>query len=188
MPRQTSIHCRYCGILYLHYESICVLVCILCLLWSITEAVSSGSWPILFNVLTLNVAICIVLFHFSNFCFSLSSVAYFSNTGPRAPPTAGCTSFLHARRAMRFGLVVWVWVMVIFRYLYFILIYRSHPNGWAAVVPRSNYLILAVVSWDSSTPHLWGMLSLSSSAFTSKMLLPMASKVYLKIISPSSMY
>ena len=44
------------------------------------EAVSSGSWPILFKVLTLNVAICIVLLHFSNYCFNLSSVADFSNT------------------------------------------------------------------------------------------------------------
>ena len=53
-------------------------VCILSLLWSIAEAVNFGSWPILFKVLTLNVTICIVLLHFSNFCFSLSSVADFS--------------------------------------------------------------------------------------------------------------
>ena len=44
-----------------------------------------SSCPILFNVLTLNVTICIVLLHFSNFCFSLSSVADFSNTGVRVP-------------------------------------------------------------------------------------------------------
>ena len=42
---------------------------------SIAEAVSSGSWPILFKVLTLNVAIFIVLLHICNFCFCLSSVA-----------------------------------------------------------------------------------------------------------------
>ena len=39
------------------------------------EAVRSGSWQILFKVLTLNVTICILLLHISNFCFSLSSVA-----------------------------------------------------------------------------------------------------------------
>ena len=44
------------------------------MLRSITEAVSSGSWPILYKVLTLNVAIYIVLLHLSNFCFCLSSV------------------------------------------------------------------------------------------------------------------
>ena len=54
---------------------------IISMLGSIVEAVSSGSWPILFKVLTLNLAICIVLLHFSNFCFSLSFVADFSNTG-----------------------------------------------------------------------------------------------------------
>ena len=55
----------------------------------IAEAVNSGSWPILFKVLTLNVSICIVLLHFSNFCFSLSSVADFSNTGASTPTSAG---------------------------------------------------------------------------------------------------
>ena len=41
----------------------------------------------------LNVAICIVLLHLSNFCFSLSSLADFSNTGARAPTSAGCAPF-----------------------------------------------------------------------------------------------
>ena len=90
-------------------------------------------------------AICIVLLHFSNFCFSLSSVADFSNTEARAPTSTGRSLFLPIRRAIRFGQVVWVWVMVIFRWLCFILIYRSHPNRWAVGVPRSNYLILIVV-------------------------------------------
>ena len=52
-----------------------------------------GSWPILFKVLTLNVAICMVLLHFSNFCFSLSSVADISNTEVRAPTSAGRAPF-----------------------------------------------------------------------------------------------
>ena len=62
---------------------------------SITEAVSSGSWPILFKVLMLNVTICIVHLNFSNFCFSLSSVADFSNTGARAPTLAECAPFFY---------------------------------------------------------------------------------------------
>ena len=48
------------------------------------DAVSSGSYPILFKVLMLNVAICIVCLHFSNFGFSMNSVADFSNTEARA--------------------------------------------------------------------------------------------------------
>ena len=67
----------------------CSWMYIMSMLWSIAEAVSSGCWPILFKVLTLNVTICIVLLHFSNFCFSLSSVADFLNTGARAPTSAG---------------------------------------------------------------------------------------------------
>ena len=62
------------------------------MLGSVADAVSSGSCPILFKVLTLNVAICNVRFHFSNFC--LSSVADFSNTEARAPTSAGRAAFL----------------------------------------------------------------------------------------------
>ena len=68
---------------------------------SSADAISSGSCPILFKVLTLNVAICSVCLHFSSFdC--LSSVADFSNTEARAPTSAGRAPFLPARRAMRF--------------------------------------------------------------------------------------
>ena len=91
---------------------------IMSMLWSISDAVSSSSCPNLFKVLTLNVTICIVCVHFSNFC--LSSVAYFSNTEARAPISAGCTPFLPMQRVMRFGHVVWVWVMVIFQWLFLI--------------------------------------------------------------------
>ena len=52
-----------------------------------------GVCPILFKVLTLNVAICSVCLHFSSFdC--LSSVADFSNTEARAPTSAGRAPFL----------------------------------------------------------------------------------------------
>ena len=101
-------------------SSVCVYRCscmqITSILCSTADAVSSDSWPILFRVLTLNVAICIVCLHFSSFC--LSSVADFSNTEARAPTSAGHAPFLPARRAMRFMYVVWVQVMVIFWWLF----------------------------------------------------------------------
>ena len=95
----------------------CSCMQIMSILCSTADAISSGSWPILFRALTLNVAICIVCLHFSSFCMSLSSVADFSNTEARAPTSAGRAPFLPAWRAMRFMHVVWVWVMVIFRWL-----------------------------------------------------------------------
>ena len=92
-------------------SSVWVYLCsckqIMTILCSTVDAVSSSSWTILFRVLTLNVAICIVCLHFSSFC--LSSVADFSNTEVRAPTSAGRATFLPARRAMRFIYVVWVW-------------------------------------------------------------------------------
>ena len=78
---------------------------IMSILCSSADAVSSGSYPILFKVLTLNVAICIVGLHFSSFC-CLSSVADFSNTEARAPSSAERIPFLPMRRAMRFMYVV----------------------------------------------------------------------------------
>ena len=55
-------------------------MCTKSILCSATDAVSLGSWPILFKVLTLSVAKCTVLLHLSNFCLrlSLSSVADFT--------------------------------------------------------------------------------------------------------------
>ena len=100
---------------------VCVYLCscmhIMSILCSTADAVSSDSCPILFKIQTLNVAICIVCLHFSSFC-CLSSVADYSNTEARAPTSAGRAPFLPARRAMRFMYVVWVWVMVIFRWLF----------------------------------------------------------------------
>ena len=72
-----------------------------------------------FKVPTWNVAICIVHLHFGNFCFSLSSVTDFSNTRARATISAGRAPFLPARRAVRFGQVVCVRVMIIIRWLCF---------------------------------------------------------------------
>ena len=80
----------------------CSCIQIMSILCSTADAVSSGSWPILFRVLTLNVAICIVCLHFS----SLSSVADFSNTEARAPTSAGRAPFFYPREE-RCGL--WMW-------------------------------------------------------------------------------
>ena len=82
------------------WSYLCSCMHIMSMLWFIAEAVSSVSWPILFKVLMVNVAICIVLLHFSNFCFSLSSVADFSNIGARVPTPARRASFLPAWRAI----------------------------------------------------------------------------------------
>ena len=69
---------------------------IMSILFSSADAISSGSCPILFKVLTLNVAICSVCLHFSSFdC--LSSVADFSNTEARAPTSAGRALFTRAK-------------------------------------------------------------------------------------------
>ena len=57
------------------------------------DALSSSSCPILFKVLMLNVAICMVRLHLSN--FGLSLVADFSNTETRAPTSTGRAPFLH---------------------------------------------------------------------------------------------
>ena len=121
--------------------SLCVYLCswmhIMSILCSMADAVSSCSCPILFKVLTLNVAICTVCLHFSNFC-CLSSVADFSDTGARAPTPAGRAPFLPARRALRFGLSVGYGHLSVAVFFFFILICRSYSYRWAAVVPRSN--------------------------------------------------
>ena len=82
-------------------SSVCMYLCscmhIMSILCSSADAISACSCPILFKVLTLNVAICSVCLHFSSFdC--LSSVADFSNTEARAPTSAGRAPFFtHAK-------------------------------------------------------------------------------------------
>ena len=70
------------------------------------DAVSSSSCPILFKVLMLNVATCIVCLHSSNFC--LSSVADFLNNEAKAPTSAGRAPFLTVPRAMWFECGSWL--------------------------------------------------------------------------------
>ena len=82
---------------------------IMSMLWSFADAVSTGSWPILF-ILTLNVAIFIVLLQLSNFCFCLSfrSAADFSNTGTRTRTSAERTPFFFYLCKRRYGLDMWI--------------------------------------------------------------------------------
>ena len=96
----------------------CSCIQIMSILCSTADAVSSGSWPILFKVLTLNVAICIVCLHFS----SVWTHPFFT----RAKSDVVCVCGL----SMSHGYLS----MAVF-----ILIYRSHSYRWAAVVARSNW-------------------------------------------------
>ena len=119
------------------------------ILWSNADAVSSGSCPILFKVLTLNVAICIVRLHFSKFYFSLSSGNdFFEHWGQGSNLSLTHPFFTRAKSD-----AVWTCGLSVghinLSMAVFILIYRSHPYRWTAVVPRSNYLILAVEPYDS---------------------------------------
>ena len=83
-------------------SSVCVYLCscmhIMSLLCSTTDAVSFDSWPILFKVLILNVAICIFC------CFS--SVTDFPNTKARAPTSAGRAPFFSPHEE-QCGLCMW---------------------------------------------------------------------------------
>ena len=60
------------------------------------DAVNASSFPILFKVLMLNVAICIVCLHFSNFC-CLSSEADFLNTEARGLQHQQDAAFFYLR-------------------------------------------------------------------------------------------
>ena len=117
-------------------SSVCEYLCsckhIMSILCSTAYAVSSVCCPILFKVLTLNVAICIVSLPFSSF-WVLSSVADFSNTEARAPTSVGHAPFLPVRRAMRFMCVVWVWIMVIFRWLFLFSSIEATVHGFIQI-------------------------------------------------------
>ena len=103
-------------------SSVCVYLCscmhIMSILCSTADAVSSGSWPILSKVLTLNVAICIVCLHFSSFLLFELCSWFFKHWGQGSNLSRMCPPFLLAWRVMWFMYVVWVWVMVIFQWLF----------------------------------------------------------------------
>ena len=161
--------------------SLCVYQCcwihIMYMLCSTFDAISSRICPILFRVLTLNVAICIVCLHFSNFC-CLSSVADFLNIETRAPTSAGSAHFF---TSAKIDAVYTCGLSVGHGYLstvVFILIHRSQPYRWEVVVPRS-------LNREIHTPRTRLGIALGRQrvyplAFTSTLLCPMASvKKYL---------
>ena len=137
-----SIHCQFRDILL---SLACVYLCscmhIMSILCSTADAVSSGSWSILFKVITLNVAICIVCLHFSIFFFffwfelccwvfehwsqgsNLRKTRLFFNCAKSDAVCVCGLSVGHGYLSMAI----------------FILIWRNHYYRWVAVVPRSNW-------------------------------------------------
>ena len=79
------------------------------ILYSAADAVNSGNWPILFKILTLNVAMWTVFLRISNFGMdlSLNSVADFSNISARVPNSAEHTPCFPVQRVMRFESESW---------------------------------------------------------------------------------
>ena len=120
-------------------SSVCVYLCsckhIMSILCSTADAVSSGSWPILFKVLTLNAVFCIVCLHFSSFC-CLSW--FFEHWGQGSNLSRTHPFFTRAKSDAVYvcGLSVGHGYLSM---AVFILIYRSHSYRWAAVAPRSNW-------------------------------------------------
>ena len=99
--------CTYAKLICLKFICLFATICmhIMSILCSPADAVSSGSCPILFKVLTLNVAICIVCLHFCSFS-CLSSVADFSNTEARSLISAGrAPPFFYPR--LLYGCTTW---------------------------------------------------------------------------------
>ena len=157
---------------------LCSRMHIMSMLWSTADAASSGNCPILFKVLTLNVVICVVRLHFSNFCFSLSSAADFSNTDTRAPTPAGRVPFFTRAKSD----AVWTGGLSMghgnLSLAVFILIYISH-----SIEEQQQFPDRTIWSWTLNrrihTPRAWLGITLNRQmvhplAFTSTMLLPMA--------------
>ena len=162
--------------------NLCSSMHIISMLGFIAEAVIRGSWPIRFKILTLNVAIFIVLLHFSNFCFNWffehwCQGSNLSRTYPfftRAKSDALCTSGLNVSHG-NLSMAVFLFSSI-------------ETTLTAAVDQQSNYLILVLVPCDSYAQYLvrHGFNSLIDLfTFKSTMLLPMLSK---KIVPNSYLY
>ena len=101
---------------------LCSCTYIMSMLWSIAEAVSSDSYPILVKVITLNVTICIVLLHFSKFALFELCNWFFEHWGQGSNLSRTRSFFTHAKSD-----AVWTWVehvMENIRWLCFIHMYR----------------------------------------------------------------
>ena len=119
---------------------------------SVADAIRSFNWPIIFKVLTLNVAIWTLFLHLSNFWFhmSLSSVADFSDPGAKVPTSEERVPSFPEWRAKQIRQMFWCRGMVVFC-LFFS---QQHSYRWVAVVSFLSYLTLSVDLWISSTYHL----------------------------------
>ena len=123
-------------------SSLCVYLCscmhIMSILCSTADAVSSGSWPILFKILTSNVAICIVWLHFCNFLLFELCSWFFEHWGQGSNLSRTRPFFTRVKS----DTIYVCGLSVGHSYLsmaVFIFIYRSHSYRGAAVVPRSNW-------------------------------------------------
>ena len=155
---------------------LCSYMHIMSILCSTADAVSSGSWPILFKVLTLNVATCIVCLHFSSFLLFELCSWFFEHWGQGSNLSRRRSFFTRAKSDAVYvcGLSVGHGYLSMAA---FILIYRSHSYGWAAVVLRSNWRFWALSrEIHTSRTRLgfaFGRQRVYSHTFTFIMLLPM---------------
>ena len=128
-------------------SSLCVYICswlhIMSMLCSTANAVNSSSFPILFKVLTMNVAICIVCLHFSIFLLFELCSWFFEHWGQASNLTRRRPFFTRAKSDAVFTCDLSVGHDYLSMAV-FILIHRSQTYRWVAIVPRSN-----VVPWDS---------------------------------------
>ena len=136
-----SIHCQYSDIQYPCYVCICVLECILCLCHDLSPMQSAPvvvfylrfwRWISLFVLF-----VCILVV----FVWALELI--FRTLEPGLQPQLDAPLFTRMKSTAdwKCGLSVGHGYLSI---AVFIIIYRSHPYRWAAVVPRSNQSILAI--------------------------------------------
>ena len=121
------------------YQSSCMHI--ISILWSIAEAVSSGSWPILFKILTLSVAICIMRLYLSNLFLKFQLCSWFFKTYGQVSNFSRTHSFFTVAKndaVLRFGLCVSHGKLSMAVLLFSS--NRSHLNRWIAAVP---WLILS---------------------------------------------
>ena len=77
------------------WKYLCPNILMMSVLCSAADALQSGNWFTVFKVLRLNAIMLTMFLNLSNFGWSLSSVADYSNTGTRAPTLAESSLYLH---------------------------------------------------------------------------------------------
>ena len=116
---------------------LCSWMHIMSMLCSTADAVGSAGCPIIFKILTLNVANYIVCLHFSNLCCLRSGADFFEHWDHGFNLSITRPFFTRAKSDVLYvcGLSVGHGYLSM---AVFILIHRSQPYRWAAVVPRSK--------------------------------------------------